>query len=136
MISYVTPTSSSSGCSSRLSDDLSEDRFAERARIFVISDQNHEMGWTWQIEDGDLSSSLRSPLMPDLSPQFSNDGGLTWTAALVDACQVSAHLTVSFHRVDPKMSEDTAKAEKILETMQSGVQNLGPGVLRWALEPS
>ena len=136
MISYVTSTSSDSDCLSRLSDDLSKDLNAERARIFMISDKNHEMSWTWQIEDGGLSSSLRSPLMPDLSPKFSNDGGLTWTAALVDACQVSDKLTVNFSRIDPEMSEDPAKAKKVRESMQNGIRNPGPGILSWTLEPS
>ena len=36
MISYVTAISSRSDCSSRLSDGLSKDMTAERAKIFVI----------------------------------------------------------------------------------------------------
>ena len=136
MISYVTPKSSSSECKSRLYDDLSKNLTAERAQIFVISDKNHEMSWTWQIEDGGLSSSLRSPLMTDLSPQFSNDGGLTWTTALEDACQVNDKLTVNFSRIDPEMSEDPAKAEKVRKTMQNGIRNSGPGILSWTLKPS
>ena len=36
MISYVKSTSSNSDCLSSLSDDISEDLYAEKARIFVI----------------------------------------------------------------------------------------------------
>ena len=87
----------------------------------MVSDRNYEMSWTWHILDGGLSSSLRVPLMPDVSPQFSKDGGLTCTTALNGACEFNESLSVSFHRVDPEMTEEIANAKEVMETMKSGI---------------
>ena len=66
-------------------------------------------------QDGGLRSSLRTPLMSDLNPEFSTDGGLTWKKTHVDACEVAEDLTVNFERVAPQMPQDPAAASAIMK---------------------
>ena len=61
------------GCMSRLSVEQNE-----KAVVYLDGgNRNGEMTWSWHVEPDRSSSTLKSPMMPDLTPEFSVDG-LNW----------------------------------------------------------
>ena len=75
-------------------------------RIYVVQDADDEVGWSWQIEDGGLKSTLKASFMPEIYPEFSSDGGASWSTAITASCQVSGSLEVNLEKLAPKLSKD------------------------------
>ena len=98
-------------------------------RIFLSADA---AAWSWNYEKA--RTSLKTPLMHDMSPEFSKDG-LEWTHALeecVDNASTSA-MTVKFERLEPTESF-TADMVAVRAVMEGAIFKNSPEGIEWKLE--